>query len=116
MSRGSPVGELRSLTSSLAGMRLLIVDGSGELLTCLPQFAQQWGAVPLVEKDAPSCVEATFEDLFDAVILNLRVPENLEWLRSFRRVSSLPVVAIEAGQNHEFRLSAFEAGDRKSVV
>ncbi len=91
---------------------LLLVDDDLHLCRGLSQFLRQLGHRVVVCSTGNSATQAAMSEDFDAIILDLILPEfsGIQFLSLIRNIKNTPVIMISSMTEVDYRLAALQAG------
>lgn len=106
-----------SFEDSIKGKRVLIVDDNMMNVMVLRQFLQKWGIITEIALNGKEGYERVKNSNFDAVLMDIHMPEmnGIEASLLIRKLPDerkrrIPIIAITAENEMQFRHKVYEAG------
>lgn len=94
------------------GYRILIVEDEVRLLEVLCDYFYSKGDLPTAARNGAEALERIEESEFDAVLLDIMMPEidGLSVCRTVRRSNDVPIIFLTALSDEEDKLTGYEIG------
>ncbi len=120
VSRNAAIGKssrTASFENSIKGKRILIAEDNMMNILVIRQFLHKWGVVTDVVMNGKEAYAKVSSETFDAVLMDIHMPEmdGIEATRLIRKLSDerkrrIPIIAITAENEMQFRQKVYEVG------
>lgn len=92
--------------------RILIVEDESSLSELLRDYFKRRGDIPTVASDGTEALELAENETFDAVLLDIMMPEldGFSVCRSLRKESDVPIIFLTALNDEEEKLLGYQLG------
>jgi signal transduction histidine kinase/CheY-like chemotaxis protein/Flp pilus assembly protein TadD len=120
VSRNAAIGKssrTASFENSIKGKRILIAEDNMMNILVIRQFLHKWGVVTDVVMNGKEAYAKVSAETFDAVLMDIHMPEmdGIEATRLIRKLSDerkrrIPIIAITAENEMQFRQKVYEVG------
>jgi signal transduction histidine kinase/CheY-like chemotaxis protein/Flp pilus assembly protein TadD len=120
VSRNAAIGKssrTASFENSIKGKRILIAEDNMMNILVIRQFLHKWGVVTDVVMNGKEAYSKVSTETFDAVLMDIHMPEmdGIEATRLIRKLSDerkrrIPIIAITAENEMQFRQKVYEVG------
>jgi signal transduction histidine kinase/ActR/RegA family two-component response regulator len=120
VSRNAAIGKssrTASFENSIKGKRILIAEDNMMNILVIRQFLHKWGVVTDVVMNGKEAYSKVSKETFDAVLMDIHMPEmdGIEATRLIRKLSDerkrrIPIIAITAENEMQFRQKVYEVG------
>lgn len=100
-------------SSSLSGMKILLVEDNRMNTVIITKFLARWGAVCTACENGPDAIRKAQEETFDLILMDLHMPgmdgfQTTKEIRLFNK--EIPIFALTADAFAETRISALASG------